>query len=271
MAQLQKGQSYPELGFKVDSKGIAYDLTTGQSLAKADVDGRLAGTGTTQLTKDRGGVAGFYDDHKNLIPIAQGALAMLPGIGPLASAGMGALRGFDRPGQGGIGYDAGTGLKGAATGYAAGAAGDMLGKALGIGQTLGGAAKPPLGTPGTAPSAGGIGGILGKVGGAVGALPGLGALGGGATGGSNPFGSIGDFLGGNNGLNALATAQTANAALLGKQSSEYAKNAMKTQDDLWAQRAPLRDQGISGMQKAPVALPQLGAMSRAANPFGRTA
>jgi hypothetical protein len=76
-------------------------------------------------------------------------------------------------------------------------------------------------------------------------------------------------LTGNNGMNALAVAQALNAANLGKQSSEYAKNAMKTQDDLWAQRAPLRAQGIAGMQAAPVQLPQLAALGGVGNPFAR--
>jgi hypothetical protein len=260
MAQLQKGQSYPELGFRVDNKGIAYDLTTGDSLAKATVDQRLQGTGTTQLAKQRGGIAGIYDRNKSVIPIAQTALAMLPGIGPLASAGMGALRGFDTPGQSGVSYNAGTGLQGAATGYAAGAAGDMLGKAVGIGQTLGGGTPSTAGTPGTIPTApanpagtGGLGGILGS-------LPGLGSLGGAASG-------IAGLLGGNNGLNALIAAQGVNAAALGKKSGDYADNAMKTQNDLWNQRAGLRSAGIAGMTAAPTKLPQLGAIAAGGNPF----
>jgi hypothetical protein len=262
MARLQKGQTYTDLGFSVDSKGIATDLTTGKGLPKAEVDKRLEGSGYSQLAKERGGLAGVYDRNKSVIPAVQTALAVLPGIGPLASAAMGAVKGFDRPGEGGVGYDVGTGLKGAATGYAAGAAGDTLGKALGIGQTLGGAAAPAATTAANS-------GILGKVGGAVSSLPGVSALGGGTNGSSNPISSILSALGGNNGLNALAAAQTANAALLGKQSSEYAKNAMDTQNDLWKQRQPLREQGIAGMQKAPVALPQLGVLSRAGNPFAR--
>ena len=38
MAQLQKGQAYPTMGFKVDNNGVAIDLKTGQTLAKQDVN-----------------------------------------------------------------------------------------------------------------------------------------------------------------------------------------------------------------------------------------
>ncbi|MFA6167794.1 MAG: hypothetical protein WC700_14330, partial [Gemmatimonadaceae bacterium] len=134
MARIQKGQSYPDLGFRVDSKGIATDLTTGKGIPKAEVDARLSGSGYSQLGKKRGGIAGVYDRNKSAIPAAQTALAMLPGIGPLISAGIGGLRGFDREGEGGIGYDVGTGLKGAATGYAAGMAGNALQGAVGAGM-----------------------------------------------------------------------------------------------------------------------------------------
>ncbi len=83
------------------------------------------------------------------------------------------------------------------------------------------------------------------------------------------IGKIPDFLGGGGDgwMKALAAAQGLNAANLGRQSTEYAKNAMKTQDDLWKQRAGLRSGGIEGLNRTPVALPQLGAMGARANPF----
>ncbi len=81
------------------------------------------------------------------------------------------------------------------------------------------------------------------------------------------LGTLGSVLGGNNGLNALAAAQGLNAANLGRQSTEYAKNAMQTQDDLWKQRAGLRAGGIEGLNRTPVQLPQLATLSRAGNPF----
>ena len=37
MAQIKKGQSYGNMGFRVDDRGIAYDLKTGASLGKQDV------------------------------------------------------------------------------------------------------------------------------------------------------------------------------------------------------------------------------------------
>jgi len=93
------------------------------------------------------------------------------------------------------------------------------------------------------------------------ALPQLGTLG----------SSIGSVLGGNSGLNALALAQGLNAAALGKKSNEYATNAMKTQDDLWKQRAGLRAGGIEGMNRTPVDLPQLGTLGAVGNPFAKRA
>ncbi len=104
MARIEKGQSYADLGFKVDGKGIATDLTTGQSLPKAEVDKRLQGSGYSQLAKSRGGIAGVYDRNKKVInPIMEVGLGLLPGIGPALAAGYGAaVGGFDHEGQGGI-------------------------------------------------------------------------------------------------------------------------------------------------------------------------
>ncbi len=276
MARIQKGQSYPDLGFSVDGNGIATDLTTGKTLAKSVVDQRLSGSGYSQLAKERGGIAGVYDRNKAAIPAIQTAVAMLPGIGPLISAGIGGLRGFDRPGEGGIGYDVGTGLKGAATGYAAGMTGDALGGALSKGLGAFKAAGGGLGGVGAGLKKAGSSLIPGLIKSATGGgtgLPGMSPSGvpgvSNSSDYSNPFGSIGDFLTGNNGLNALATAQGANAALLGKKSSEYAENAMKTQNDLWDQRAGLRSSGITGMMAPRTALPQLGVLSQGGNPFAQ--
>jgi hypothetical protein len=55
-----------------------------------------------------------------------------------------------------------------------------------------------------------------------------------------------DFLTGNGGQNALALAQGANAAYLGKKSSDYADNAMGSTQANWDERAPLRNAGMSG-------------------------
>ena len=78
--------------------------------------------------RQRGGAARVWDANKQFIkPIVAGAAGMLPGVGqfiaPLLGAAMG---GFDRPGKGGIGFDVGRGLRGAAEGHLAGAAGAGL-------------------------------------------------------------------------------------------------------------------------------------------------
>ncbi len=59
--------------------------------------------------------------------------------------------------------------------------------------------------------------------------------------------SVLDFLKGNNGLNALGTAQGVNAALLGQKSSQYAKDALGSVNSNWNANAPLRDAGRAGM------------------------
>ena len=82
---------------------------------------------------------------------------------------------------------------------------------------------------------GGIGGAIGKIGSALGAgkVPGL--------------QGVTDFLGGNGGTNALVAAQGANAAMLGKKSSDYADNAMGSAQSNWDSRQGLRDAGNAGM------------------------
>ena len=83
-------------------------------------------------------------------------------------------------------------------------------------------------------------------------------------------GQLGNFLTGNNGLNALGTAAALNAAYQGAQSTEYAKNALKTQEDLFNQKGGLRSAGIAGMQN-PVTptLTALGTQRTTGNPFAR--
>jgi hypothetical protein len=90
-------------------------------------------------------------------------------------------------------------------------------------------------------------------------------------------GALGGLMNNNGAMTALAAAQLANAANLGKQSTEYAKNAMNTQNDLWNQRAGLRSSGIAGMTAPPpptnVNLPTLSALpqgpSIGGNPFAK--
>jgi len=72
------------------------------------------------MARKRGGLAGLYDRNKGLIRTASTIGASLLG-GPAAGAAVGAaFRGFDRPGQSGIGFDVGQGLRGAAEGYTTG-------------------------------------------------------------------------------------------------------------------------------------------------------
>ena len=78
------------------------------------------------MARKRGGLAGFYDRNKGVLqtlaPIAAGAIG-----GPLAGAAVGAaMRGFDRPGQSGIGLDLGQAAMGGITGYGAGKMGQAL-------------------------------------------------------------------------------------------------------------------------------------------------
>jgi hypothetical protein len=163
MARIEKGQSYPELGFRVDGKGIAYDLKTGASLAKAQVDARLQGSGMSQLGKKRGGVAGVWDRNKKVIvPLASAALGAVTG-GVAAPMLLGAAsRGLDRAGKRGIGLDLGQAargaVEGAASGYVgtkipgvmsnpSGAGSTLLGRAKSVGSTLLGGAKELIGGP----------------------------------------------------------------------------------------------------------------------------
>jgi hypothetical protein len=78
------------------------------------------------MARKRGGLAGFYDRNKGILqklaPIAAGAIG-----GPMAGAAVGAaMRGLDRPGKSGIGFDIGEGLQGGVSGYMAGQTGAAL-------------------------------------------------------------------------------------------------------------------------------------------------
>jgi hypothetical protein len=81
--------------------------------------------GMSAEKRKRGGFAGVWDRNKKVIkPVVSGALGLIPGIGIPLAAGAGALMsGLDRPGKGGVGFDVGRGLQGAAEGAAAGYAG----------------------------------------------------------------------------------------------------------------------------------------------------
>lgn len=80
---------------------------------------------------------------------------------------------------------------------------------------------------------------------------------------------VGNFLTGNNGMNALAAAQLANAAYNGSQAGDYAKKANSSVTDWWNKREPLRTQGQANMLAPPTQLPQLSALSAQGNPFAK--
>lgn len=77
------------------------------------------------MAKKRGGLAGLYDRNKGIFRTA----AILGGTalgGPAGGAAAGAaMRGFDRPGKRGIGFDVGQGALGGLEGY-------MMGKGTGL-------------------------------------------------------------------------------------------------------------------------------------------
>ena len=78
------------------------------------------------MARKRGGLAGIYDRNKGVIQAAAPVLAGMVG-GPLAGAAVGAaMRGLDREGKSGIGFDVGQGIKGGLSGYGSGAAGAGL-------------------------------------------------------------------------------------------------------------------------------------------------
>jgi hypothetical protein len=93
----------------------------------------------------------------------------------------------------------------------------------------------------------------GTSGGLVNSIEGLLGLGGGASPGSangNSGGllqSIEGLITGNGGLNALGIAQGVNAASLGKQSSDYAKDALGSATSAYNDKAPLRTAGQAGL------------------------
>lgn len=86
------------------------------------------------MAKKRGGIAGFYDRNKSVIkPVATGLAGMFgtPALGAAVGAAFG---GLDREGKSGIGFDVKGAAKGGLSGYAAGSAGQALGKMAGIGK-----------------------------------------------------------------------------------------------------------------------------------------
>ena len=201
------------------------------------------------------------------VKAAAPVLNVIPGVGPIAAAGLGAL------GSVASGGNMKDHLKTAAV---AGGSG-LLGGALGAASKIPGvstAVNAIKGLPGAGAITSGvskvqsIADLIGKsgLGQAARTLNGgqaitLGNLIGdgqknlekltdGNEGGLNIgglLGGVGDFVTGNNGLNALGIAQGINAANLQKQSTQYAKDAMGQVQGSYNERAPLRAQGIQGL------------------------
>ncbi len=127
-------------------------------------------------------------------------------------------------------------------------------------------AIPAAGLAAGAIGAGALGGAAG--GAAASALPGIRAVGdllkgGGGGGGGNGGGS-------NLPLTALEVAQGLNAANLGAQSSQYAKDALHTATSNWDANQPLRDQGRAGMLRVQGMPPtDLSGLNVGGNPFSR--
>ena len=260
--QLQKGQTYPELGIRVDSKGITYDLKTGQTLSRGQVDDLVRGTDYANMARKRGGINGVYDRNKGIIvPLLDVAATTLTGGAIPPGVTSAVIRGADQEGRRfGSSFDVGDAAKGYATGQLANIGAGAIKSGLpGIAK----AGAPSLGGMGSGASdvanagvgggGGGIGGILDKIKG----LPGI--------------SSAAKFLTGNNGLNLLGTAQGVNAALLNQKALEYAKNAEGTAMSAWNKNATLRDAGRAGMlaPKPSVDTSFLPGIRRSGNPFAK--
>lgn len=92
------------------------------------------------MARKRGGIAGLWDRNKNFIrPAAELAAGAFGGPWAGAAAGA-AMRGLDRPGKSGIGFDFGQGVRGGLEGYSLGNLGkfgaDKLGSMFGSAPTV---------------------------------------------------------------------------------------------------------------------------------------
>lgn len=108
--------------------------------------GRLQSLGKPKKKK-RGGLAGLWDRNKNIIaPIVSGGLGLInPALGIAAGA---AMRGIDRPGKGGIGFDVKEGVRGGIEGAATGGLARGLSSVV-QGARMGAAGAQALGMSGT--------------------------------------------------------------------------------------------------------------------------
>jgi hypothetical protein len=235
-----------------------------------------AAEGLGKEQKKRGGAAGVYDRNKNyIVPIAAGALGMIPGLNAAVPAMFGAAaRGLDREGKSGIGFDLGQAARGAVEGYGAGSVGKFAAGKLGIGAApvpvpaeAGGALKPlpppgasaadvlagaPTGRatiPPIQPVAAGIGG-----GGGIGGV--LRTAAGGAMDWLKKPGNLVDLAAGIHGVTQQQKA------------SDMMDRAVSDDRNRWAAGAPLREAGMTQMlNPAPVDTLSLSRLAAQGNPF----
>lgn len=259
------GKITPEAAKQAAAIGATIDPKTGgwfingKHLTRQQADDLTvkAGVGTQTADESSGWLNDTVDRNrnftgnllKNVAPLA----ALIPGVGPLASAGIGAL---------GAGIHKGTNLgdivkQGAVSGAEGYGAGNVLGAAKGASGVLGTAKAVAGALPGvakTVQTANGVGGLVAG----PGAPPATTAANGGV------LGDIGSWLG----ANALPVAQGINAADLMRQSKDYADRALKTNEQSWNERAGLRTSGVAGLNNpVPIDLSALQKQRLVGNPF----
>lgn len=214
-----------------------------------------AEAGLPKEKKKRGGVAGVWDRNKNVItPVAAGLAALATG-GLAAPALVGAtMRGLDRPGEGGIGFDIGDAARGAAeggiSGLGAGAIhggiqGALGASGVGLSPLSGALQGAQLGATQIAPTA--LRSLL--PGGGLGPTPGIA---GGTPGAVAPTG-IGGLLG--NPRNLLGVAQGVNAAYNQMQARKGQREATRGVEREWAANAPMRVAGRESLAAGPMGNP----------------
>lgn len=205
----------------------------------------------------RGGLAGIWDRNKNVItPIAAGLAGALSGglLAPIAVGGL--ARGLDT-GKRGIGFDAGNAARGALEGAVAGS----------VGKFAGGVLQP---TP--VQFAASIPGAPANISaGSLGATPGIAAP---ASGGGfsigGALGKAKDWLTADSGRNALGLLSGAYGVYQQAQGQEMMRDAARRDAARWAEGAPLREQGRTGMlNPIPADTSTLEALAGRGNPFAR--
>jgi len=178
---------------------------------------------------------------------------VLPSVGALA--GGAAL--------GPLGSLAGSAIEGATNGK--GVMG-QIGSDLGKGITNAGVIAGGQALLGGIPGLGGAGDVLSKIKSLASGVGGLGSMLGGGGGSGGGF-SLSDLID-----PALGGAALLNASNLGKQSTNYAKDAVNTANQSYDSRAPLRTAGVQGMLNPGAGINLGGLNSIAArNPFAKPA